>query len=259
MSSDLSNDHPATLPAYRQGTELNARLQELLAAAGKISTDAAADLCGSPAQDQELLNHGKLDETTLLAFYAEASGIPLLDEKDQRDINAWPEVTFDFLNTEGCLPLSWNAEKAVLAIASPYNAGRLEMLWRNFYEVETEFVLVRRAFIERHLTSLYDHPDHDATSGNWDGSSEQALRDLAREAPIVRLVNDIFAQAQETGSSDIHVEPGEDDVAVRFRIDGLLQTVMRPPKVQYPAIASRIKLLAGMNIAELSPAPGWPD
>ena len=58
-----------------------------------------------------------------------------------------------------------------------------------------------------------------------DGDSEQALRDLAREAPIVRLVNDIFNRAQEMGASDIHVEPTETDVIVRFRIDGLLQTI----------------------------------
>ncbi|NMA42183.1 MAG: type II/IV secretion system protein [Oligosphaeraceae bacterium] len=207
--------------------------------------------CGTAELDMAYVDDGKLEESVLLQIYSEASGLPLLDEHEAREVNFYPEVTYDFLNSECCLPLAWNNERATLAVASPYGAGRLALLWKNFYEAETSFVLARRAFVERHIGTVYDRPDEKAVGQDpGDLGSVEALRDLAREAPIVRLVSDIFARAQEGGASDIHIEPGENDVAVRFRIDGLLQVIMRPPKNQYAAIASRIKLLAGMNIAE---------
>ena len=73
---------------------------------------------------------------------------------------------------------------------------------------------------------------------------------MAGEARIVRLVNDIFTQAIELGASDIHIEPGEERVAVRCRVDGVLTEIISTPLNQFPAIASRIKLLGGLNIAE---------
>jgi type II secretory ATPase GspE/PulE/Tfp pilus assembly ATPase PilB-like protein len=162
-----------------------------------------------------------------------------------------PELTFDFLASASCLPLSWTAESALLAVSHPYEVGRLAQYWRAMFDSDASFILARRPLIERYLTTLYDSAQAEEEGLNWDGdASEQTLRDLAREAPIVRLVNDMFHRAQEMGASDIHVEPSETEVAVRYRIDGVLQTVITPPKAQYAAIASRLKLLAGMNIAE---------
>jgi general secretion pathway protein E len=229
--------------------EMLERIQRDLRAAIRNSADEEL-VCGSASQDLALVTANKIEESALLQIYATASGLGLFDEQEGREINFYPEVTYDFLNTECCLPLAWSNEKAVLAVAAPYGTGRLALLWRNFYDADVSFVLARRSFIERHISSLYDRPDEHESGVNWDANSEQALRDLAKEAPIVRLVNDVFTRAQESGASDIHIEPGETDVAVRFRIDGLLQVILRPPKNQYAAIASRIKLLGGMNIAE---------
>lgn len=204
--------------------------------------------CGSPEDDWKLVSSSKIEENTLLSIYSKTSGFPLLDEEDIKEVVAFPEITFDFLDDNDCLPLVWDGVHAVIAISTPYNAGFLSLQWRNVYDMEARFVLTRRSYIERYISSLYDKQDSDVDLA--DGDSEQALRDLAREAPIVRLVSDIFTRAQEMGASDIHVEPAENEVVIRFRVDGLLQVVMRPPKNQYSAIASRIKLLAGMNIAE---------
>jgi general secretion pathway protein E len=79
---------------------------------------------------------------------------------------------------------------------------------------------------------------------------EEHLRDLAAEAPVIRLVNLLISRAAESGASDIHFEPYEDLLVVRYRIDGVLHEVERPPKRLQPAITSRIKLMAKMNIAE---------
>ena len=204
---------------------------------------------GTAAADWELVSSNKLDEKKLIAIYTEVSGIPALDEQETRDLIPFPDVSYDFLNSQDCLPVTWTDDTIVIAITSPYPAANLRHLWQSIYNCKATFLIARRAFIERFITSLYDKQDEN--EGNlFDSDSEQALRDLAKEAPIVRLVSDIFNRAQEMGASDIHIEPTETEVAVRFRIDGLLQTVLRPAKSQYAAIASRIKLLAGMNIAE---------
>ena len=76
------------------------------------------------------------------------------------------------------------------------------------------------------------------------------LRELAEEAPVVELVNNLLSQSIDEGSSDIHLEPEERLFAVRYRIDGVLHPRMTLPRQRFDAIASRIKLISGMDIAE---------
>lgn len=83
-----------------------------------------------------------------------------------------------------------------------------------------------------------------------DSGSSKALRELAEEAPVVELVNNILAQAVNTESSDVHIEPDEEGFAVRLRTDGILYTRFRQPSERFPAVASRIKLISGLDIAE---------
>lgn len=83
-----------------------------------------------------------------------------------------------------------------------------------------------------------------------DGEDVGHLKDLASEAPIIKLVNLIIARALESRASDIHVEPFEDELIIRFRIDGVLHNVETAPKKLQAAIVSRIKIMAKLNIAE---------
>ena len=76
------------------------------------------------------------------------------------------------------------------------------------------------------------------------------LRDLASEAPVVKIVNLLISQAVDQGASDIHIEPFADELRVRFRIDGILRAVEAPPTRLTAAVISRIKLIAKLNIAE---------
>jgi general secretion pathway protein E len=76
------------------------------------------------------------------------------------------------------------------------------------------------------------------------------LRDLASEAPVIRMVNLLISRAAEEGASDVHFEPFEEKLAVRYRIDGILHEVESPPKRLQPAVISRVKIMARMNIAE---------
>jgi type IV pilus assembly protein PilB len=76
------------------------------------------------------------------------------------------------------------------------------------------------------------------------------LRIAAEDAPIIRFVNSLFIKAVEKRATDIHLEPREKDVSVRFRIDGILQHFPSPPKTAYPGIVTRIKILSNLDIAE---------
>jgi len=79
---------------------------------------------------------------------------------------------------------------------------------------------------------------------------EKDILGMASEAPIIKLVNHILFQAVKRGASDIHIEPFEKEVVVRYRIDGVMYHVMTPPKRVQGALSSRIKIMAGLNIAE---------
>lgn len=86
--------------------------------------------------------------------------------------------------------------------------------------------------------------------GPADEDDVERLRDLASEAPVIRLVNSLFSRALESRASDIHVEPFEGQFVIRFRIDGVMQEVERPAANLAPAVISRLKILARLNIAE---------
>ena len=100
-----------------------------------------------------------------------------------------------------------------------------------------------------------ENEDDDAGLDQFAGQSDdefiEHLRDLASEAPVIRLVNQLIHRALDLGASDIHIEPFEDGLHLRYRVDGVLQDMLDPPPASLaPAIASRIKLLSQMNIAE---------
>ncbi len=110
--------------------------------------------------------------------------------------------------------------------------------------------------IEYALGQLYD-PTHKA-DGSTGGASESArylddveqLKELAGEAPVIKLVNQLIHRAAEAGASDIHIEPFEGQLKVRYRIDGLLREVDAPPTQSSAAVISRVKIMANLNIAE---------
>src|SRR4029077_20724754 len=87
-------------------------------------------------------------------------------------------------------------------------------------------------------------------SGDGGEFDIERLRDIANEAPVIRLVNQMIARAVERGASDIHIEPGRDAVAVRYRIDGFLQQERLIPATLRAALTTRIKIMAKLDIAE---------
>ncbi len=218
---------------------------------GIADPTVSAVLDGTPHAEWTLVTQGKLGETDILSAYTAVTELPQAEDEEFENIEVVPDITHDFLSEHGCVPLVWADGQSVLAVYHPYSIGKVAYQWRAMFGHTPEFKLGRRSLVEHALTNFYAVAKREEDQIDWTAdTSEQALKDLAHEAPVVRLVNDMFNRAVELGASDIHVEPSENELTIRYRVDGILHTVLNPPLSYYAAIASRLKLIANMNIAE---------
>jgi len=158
-----------------------------------------------------------------------------------------------FLRDASIFPFETRDGTISLAAGDPADA---EALRAAEIVLGTAFEIVTASF-EDIATVLGDKLEADeATHGGRErevGTADESvdnLRDLASGAPVVRAVNDLIEKAVELRASDIHIEPLRDGFAVRMRVDGLLRTVAAPAHVPPQAVVSRVKILAGLNIAE---------
>ena len=162
-------------------------------------------------------------------------------------------INKNFLQKHNILPVKEDEDNLYVLISNNTDFGSICALERIF-EKNIETDIVENDEIQRILYKWYE-----AQLGNVDETSEdldllindlEQLKDLAQEAPIIRLVNNYISYALETNASDIHFEPTREYLKVRFRIDGILHEIERLSKKVQPAIISRIKLMSNMNIAE---------
>lgn len=200
--------------------------------------------------DWDLCSSGTFSEAELISAYSKSSGIPIIEEDDIHNIDRYENISVDFLINWSCIPYIWTDDSVELLISDPYSVSRFKYIFKSLYDIEPSFYLSRRTVIDRLIQSTYYSENEIAPEDDFLLGNEEDLRSLASEAKIVRLVNEIFSRAVEMNASDIHIEPEESMLAVRFRIDGILHNIMSPPISQYPAIVSRIKLLGDLNIAE---------
>ena len=167
-----------------------------------------------------------------------------------------------FLRRSRLLPIADDGRAVTLATADPFAADSLASVGYLLGR-PVRAALMPRALIERAIERLYAQdvpaaPAATATvqpvgSGPTAGASEsdlQRLEDIASDAPVVRLVQDLVTRAWEAGASDIHIEPGAASLDVRLRIDGVLTVAERLAPDLQAAIASRLKVMAELNIAD---------
>lgn len=109
-----------------------------------------------------------------------------------------------------------------------------------------------QSHIDRHYSKDADKSEDELDFGGYDGDSDdiEHLKDMASEAPVIKLVNQIMTQAMSMRASDIHIEPFENFLKIRYRIDGVIHEVDSPPSQLTAAVISRVKLMAKLNIAE---------
>jgi len=208
-----------------------------------------------------LVKIGALTEEALLDFLARLYNVPAISlssfEPDPNLIRLIPgDVATKFM----ALPVSKSGRKLVVAMANPSNIFAIDDIkFITGYEVEPH--VATEAAVKKALDRAYDsagtmadvmkNMEEDLSVVEEDDVTEQSngLEGMD-EAPIVKLVNSLIADAVRKGASDIHIEPYEKTMRVRFRIDGSLQEMMAPPYKFKAAITSRLKIMADLDIAE---------
>ncbi|NOT32574.1 MAG: type IV-A pilus assembly ATPase PilB [Candidatus Eisenbacteria bacterium] len=208
-----------------------------------------------------LVKTGAISEEKLLEFLSRTYGVESVDlrsyEPDPQLIRLIPgDVATKFM----ALPVSRSGRRLVIAMANPNNIFAIDDIkFITGYEVEPR--VASETSIKRALDRAYDSAGTmaDVMKGMEDDlavvEDEELPEDSSGfagmdEAPIVKLVNSLISDAVRKGASDIHIEPYEKTVRVRFRIDGVLQEMMAPPYKFKLAITSRLKIMAELDIAE---------
>lgn len=158
----------------------------------------------------------------------------------------------DFLRLHRMVPLDDGAGAIILALADPELAFGPRAV-RLVTGLPTRLVVATTAEIDGALSALYAQPQEGGAAGaavGLDETDAERLRDMSSDAPVIRWVGQMFAQAVDRRASDIHLEPLADGLRVRLRVDGRMVEADAPPREIAAAVRSRVKLLAGMDIAE---------
>jgi len=208
-----------------------------------------------------LVKIGALTEEQLLEFLSQHFRVPAVDlralEPDPTVVRLLPaEVATKFL----AMPLSRVGRRLKVAMAQPSNLFALDDI-KFITGFDVEPVVATEGAIKKQLDKFFDsastmadvmkgiEEEFEVVEAEEEESDSSGLS-LAEEAPIVKLVNSLIADAVRKGASDIHIEPYEKSLRVRFRIDGALYEMMAPPFKFKAAILSRLKIMAELDIAE---------
>jgi len=213
-----------------------------------------------------LIEEGYLNADEVLQALGHQQGLAIVSDIDPEEIDETllPTVPISFAKQHRLLPLGWAAEGVLrVAVADPLDVAPLDDLHLLFDGAEIELVLARESVILSAINLAYDrgatstdqlaeeaHDDLDALAS--EASNEpQDLLESTDDAPIIRLVNSLLQHAVKKRASDIHIEPFEKEIRIRFRIDDVLYEPMKPlPRTLQAAIASRIKIMGNLDIAE---------
>ena len=205
---------------------------------------------------------GFVSEDDLLPVLSEHLSIPCVSLKDfpTTSLSASRLIsTVEFLKLARIAPLKVDGDELQVATTDPTDLTR-------FHAIEIATGLKVRPFLAKEkdiLARIGVESDEGASAdAAFDGSGTQEfgamgdeedveyLRDMASEVPVIRIVNQMISRALESRASDIHIEPYENELKVRYRIDGILHDMESPPRQMKSAIISRFKILAQLNIAE---------
>jgi general secretion pathway protein E len=201
-----------------------------------------------------LVDMGFVAMRDVLAALSEQLDLPLVTIEGPPPVSPETEALSPrFLRQYRCLPVGREDHTVTLAMADPLDFETLAAV-RNCTGLKVSPVLAA----EQEILDAIDRYFGDAAKAESDALADAAeasddlehLRDMASEAPVIRLVNALIAQAVEKRASDIHLEPFEKEFRVRYRIDGVLYNQDSPPRELKAAVISRVKLMAKLNIAE---------
>jgi general secretion pathway protein E len=209
-----------------------------------------------------LVDLGYVSERDCLAIVSEHLNIPALFVSDYPPVPVLDNVlTFRFMKQCKFVPVALENSVLTLAMTDPLDSATLDSVrqatgfqLRPLLGAESEIMDMLEKFYGSAASTL-GRIIEGIDEGNIESLSDEIedieqLKDLASEAPVIRLVNLLISKAIEGRASDIHIEPFEKDLKVRYRIDGLLHDVESPPKKLKAALISRVKIMSKLNIAE---------
>jgi general secretion pathway protein E len=208
-----------------------------------------------------LVELGFLSEDDLLPVLRDHFDIPLVSLKDfpttPLPIEFFPGVA-DFFKLARIVPIKIEGRELMVATTDPLDLSRLHAV-ELAAGLRVKPVLAKEKEITARIEALFgngyssDSPQGGVAreiEGAVDEEDVAHLRDMASEVPVIRLVNQMLVRALESRASDVHIEPFENQLKVRYRIDGILHETEPPPRQLKAAVISRLKILAQLNIAE---------
>jgi type IV pilus assembly protein PilB len=206
-----------------------------------------------------LVEQGVLTEAQLVGSLAAQIGMRFVDLGDiQVDGSALARVPGHVARRHTAIPIGYEDGKLVVAMADPANVFAIDDIRSvagNGGHIDVKPVVATRNDIMAALDRYYRAGEElDDLTTELDMAEEEEdlskVKEITEDAPIVRYVNLLITQAIQDRASDIHLEPTEQDLRVRYRIDGVLHEVMRSPRAIQSGVISRLKIMADINIAE---------
>jgi type II secretion system protein E len=236
-------------------------LSEVLVDAGVITREqleaaVAARSNGVERLDETIARLGLAREADIYRAVAHRLGLEYIPELDREiDQALLTQVPSEFAMRYQVLPLRAEDHTLVVAMANPFDVTVLDDLRlltsRDVRAVVASPRQISEAIEQCYMEKMFRDIDDMQTEEVAEEDLEIAdLQKMAREALVIKLVNLIIHQAIQERASDIHVEPHEKELRVRYRVDGVLHDASSPPRHLHAAIISRIKILAEMDIAE---------
>jgi type IV pilus assembly protein PilB len=246
------------------------KLGDILVRDGLITADqlkrALAEQRGTGMRlGYTLVKLGFIEETEITKMLARQYRMPAVDlSRFEVDPKILKLISADIAAKYTVLPLKREGRTLTIAIADPNNVAAIEDIkfitrCDIFPVIAGEYTLRNAidkyyqqsdAQLQSLLKSVEDEGLDDLEVVEDQQDEEVKASELAEDAPVVKLINGLLSDAVKRGASDIHIEPFEHEMRVRYRVDGALQEVMRPPVKMRAALTSRVKIMAQLNIAE---------
>ncbi len=238
-------------------------LEDVLLEDTPVTREQLADALSTRSKDGGslgaiLVKMRAVGEEELARALARHLGLPFAGELRVEDVDAdlTNGIPINFVKQHALMPLRREEGAVLCAVADPMNVSALDDL-RTMLGLPTTPVVAAPERIVELINKIYAKKTESVElhKGDDEEGMETAeelidILDLTDEAPIIRWVNSLMFQAVKERASDIHIEPGEKDVRVRYRIDGILYDSKRANKQYLASIISRVKIMAGLDIAE---------
>ncbi len=254
------------VPSPRESTEVlrpdSRPLGEILIERGFCTPDALAEALSVQHLEDErvgetLVRLKHCSDWQICQALAQQFGLPCLESMPANDVEdeLVESLPISYARANMCLPCKLDKELGTLQVlaSDPTRLLDLDDLGQ-VYDAELELTLMPGSAVGELINTIYSKRKKDVDLEKkdeaFDEEDEDILHASAEDAPIIRFVNSLIFNASKEKASDIHIEPGDREIIVRNRVDGVLHETKRAPKAHMQSVVARVKIMAGLNIAE---------